>query len=99
MLKNTAPAHRATVTVDDRRAVFVAAQARKGRAVAEVPHEVFIRNMLKDRLGWPRREPAPEGLKKAAREMASQLVARDKKIADEQAARDAAVAQDIADQG
>jgi len=97
-------AKRSNVTVDDRRALIAIASGRKSQAVAEVPHEQFIRNALKDRLGWPRRDPAPEAVKAAAREMASFLVARDKaraieaqKARDEQAARDAAVAQDIAD--
>lgn len=88
---------RENVTVDDRRAVIVIANARKPRDVAEVGHEQFIRRALKTRLGWPQREPAPESVKKAAREMAAHLVLRDKVAADQQAAKDAAVAQGIAD--
>ena len=42
---------RTTVTVDDRRAVFIAAKARKARDIVAMPTEQFIRNMLKDRLG------------------------------------------------
>jgi len=102
--KPTAPVRRSTVDVDTRRNIVVIARARKPKEVAEVSHEQFIRNALKDRMGWPRREPAPESIKAAAREMASFLVARDKAIADvkakardEQAAKDAAVAQGIAD--
>ena len=72
MLKATL-VQRSNVTIDDRRAVFVAARARKPRDIAAVPNEVFIRNMLKDRMGWPRREPAPEALKAAAREIAKSL--------------------------
>ena len=68
-----ATAQRSNVTVDDRRAVFVAAKGRKPRDIAAVPNDVFIRNMLKDRMGWPRREPAPEALKAAAREIAKSL--------------------------
>jgi len=69
---------RANVTVDDRRAVLVIAAARKPRDVVEVPHEAFIRNALKDRLNWPRREPAPQMLKDAAKQMAANLIKRDK---------------------
>jgi hypothetical protein len=104
MLKTTAPIRRNTVDIDTRRNVVVIARARKPKEVAEVGHEQFIRNALKDKMGWPRREPAPESIKAAAREMAAFLVARDKEVAaakakarDEQAANDAAAAQDIAD--
>ena len=69
---------RENVTVDDRRAVLVIAAARKPKDVNEVPHEAFIRNALKDRLNWPRREPAPQVLKEAAKHMAAGLVKRDK---------------------
>lgn len=78
MLKQTQPARRNTVTVEDRRAVMVAAQSRMPRDVMEVPHETFIRNALKDKMGWPRREPAPQSLKEAAKMLAAQLVMRDK---------------------
>lgn len=64
-------AKRTAVTVDDRRAVFMAVKARPSRDLVAVPNEQFIRNMLKDRMGWPRREPAPEQVKAVAREMAS----------------------------
>ena len=72
MLKATL-VQRSNVTVDDRRAVFVAAKTRKPRDIAAVPNDVFIRNMLKDRMGWPRREPAPESIKAVTREMAAAL--------------------------
>lgn len=88
---------RTTVCIDTRRTVNMLAMARKPADVAKEGHEQFIRNLLKDKLGWPRREPAPESIKAAAREMAARFVARDKKIADEKAAREAAVAQGIAD--
>jgi hypothetical protein len=65
---NTAT-QRSTVTVDDRRAVFMAVRSRKARDILAMPNEVFIRNMLKDRMGWPRREPAPESVKAVTREM------------------------------
>jgi len=104
MFKTTAPVRRNTVDIDTRRNIVVIARARKPKEVAEVNHETFIRNALKDKMGWPRREPAPEAIKVAAREMAARLVARDKEIAaakakarDEQAAKDAAAAQDMAD--
>ena len=66
-----ASTQRSTVTIDDRRAVFVAVKTRKPRDIAAVPNDVFIRNMLKDRMGWPRREPAPESIKAVTREMAA----------------------------
>lgn len=92
-----APTKRNTVCIDTRRSVNMLAMARKPQEVAKEGHEQFIRNALKDKLGWPRREPAPESIKAAAREMAAKLVARDKAAADarakareEQAAKDAA---------
>ena len=68
-----ATAQRSNVTVDDRRAVFVAAKGRKPRDMVAVPNEAFIRHLLKDRMGWGHREPAPEALKAAAREIAASL--------------------------
>lgn len=62
-----------SVDVDTRRSVFMVAKSRDRREAAKVPHEAFIRNLLKDRLGWPRREPAPESIKQAARDMAQVL--------------------------
>jgi hypothetical protein len=64
---------RTNVTVDDRRAVFVAGMARNKNEMIAVPHEMFARNMLKDRLGWPHRDPAPESVKQAAKELAASL--------------------------
>lgn len=69
------------VDVDLRRQVFVVAQGRKPKEVAKEPHEAFIRNTLKDKMGWPRREPAPESIKAAARAMAEQLKQRDRDVA------------------
>ena len=95
---------RTTVDIDTRRNVFMIAKARKPGDIAKVPHETFIRNELKDRLGWPRRESAPDAIKAVAREMAAQfnaeMLAKSKaaaKARDEQAANEAAVAQGIAD--
>ena len=68
-----ATAQRSNVTVDDRRAVFVAAKGRKPRDMVAVPNEAVIRHLLKDRMGWGHREPAPEALKAAAREIAASL--------------------------
>jgi hypothetical protein len=88
---------RTTVCIDTRRTVNMLASARKPQDVAKEGHEQFIRNLLKDKMGWPRREPAPESIKAAAREMAARLVQRDKDLAEakrkakeEQAAREAA---------
>lgn len=82
-----ATARRSNVDVDTRRSVFMAAQSRKPRDVVEEKHEDFIRRALKDKLGWPRREPAPQAIKDAAKAMAAQLIARDKERADAEAAR------------
>jgi hypothetical protein len=76
MLKQ-AQTKRTVVDIDTRRVVSMAARGRKPREVAEMGHEQFIRNALKDRLGWPRRDPAPESIKAAAKEMAAFLVKRD----------------------
>lgn len=97
MFAKQAVAKRSVVQVEDRRAVLLVAKVRPLRDVAQVPHEQFIRNALKDKMGWPRREPASDSIKVAARELAAQLVERDKKLAAEMAAREAAVAQGIAD--
>ena len=69
----TATVQRSKVTPDDRRAVFVAAKARRPRDVMVEPNEAFIRHMLKNRMGWGHRDPAPEALKAAAREIAASL--------------------------
>ena len=79
---NQQPRIRANVTVEDRRAVYVMAMGRKPADVAKVPHEQFLRNALKDRLNWPRREPAPEAVKTAVRDLAAQLIQRDKQRAE-----------------
>jgi hypothetical protein len=87
---NQAQSKRTVVDVDTRRAVAMVARARKPRDVATVNHETFIRNTLKDRMGWPRREPAPEAIKAVAKEMAAMLVKRDKEVAAKNAAEKAA---------
>ena len=85
MFKQATPVKRATVDIDTRRTVIMVAKVRKPKEVAEVSHEQFIRNALKDKLGWPRREPAPDTIKAAAKEMASFLIKRDKEVADAKA--------------
>ncbi len=81
---------RTTVCIDTRRTVNMLAMSRKPGDVAKEGHEQFIRNALKDRLGWPRREPAPESIKVAAKQMAAVLQQRDKALADKKAAEKAA---------
>lgn len=76
---------RIAVCIDTRRMINMLAQSRKPADVAKEGHEQFIRNQLKDKLGVPRREPAPDTIKAAAREMAARLVARDKAVADRKA--------------
>jgi hypothetical protein len=85
------------VDIDTRRKVFMAARGRKPQDVAKVPHEAFIRNLLKDCLGWKRDQPAPDHVKQVAKQMAEQFKAEDKaraeakqKARDEQAAREKA---------
>jgi len=72
------------VDIDTRRSVFMVARARKEREVQKESHENFIRHALKERMGWPQREPAPESIKEVARQMASQLLEeqRAKEVAD-----------------
>lgn len=74
MLKTQA---RTVVDIDTRRKVFMQAKARKPADVAKVPHEAFIRNLLKDCLGWKRSEPSPESIKTVAKQMAEQFKAED----------------------
>ncbi len=81
---------RTTVDVDTRRTVNMLAMSRKPGDVAKESHEQFIRNALKDRLGWPRREPASDAIKEAAKQMAAVLQQRDKALADKKAAEKAA---------
>lgn len=88
---------RNVVCIDTRRTVNMLAMARKPGDVAKEGHEQFIRNQLKDRLGWPRREPAPQAIKDAARSMAAFLVLRDKALAITKAEAKAAEAKRIAD--
>ena len=104
--KTIARPQRTVGQVEDRIAVLHVAQVRKPSEVATVGHEQFIRNALKDRMGWPRRESAPEQVVRTAKAMAEMLKARDKVIADkkakardEQAAKDAAARQAMIDAG
>jgi len=68
---------RTVVDIDTRRRIVMTARARKPQEVANVSHEQFVRHLLKDTMGWPRREPAPESIKVAAKEIAAVLVKRD----------------------
>jgi hypothetical protein len=93
---------RTIVDTDTRRNVFMLAKARKPGDIAKMPHEAFIRNELKTRLGWPRREPAPDAIKAVARQMAAQfnaeMLAKSKAAVaarEKEAANQAAAAQDI----
>lgn len=81
---------RNNVTVEDRRAALMTAMGRKPAEIARMNHENFIRRMLKERMGWPHVEPAPECVKAAAKEIAGVL---NKRIAEEAAARAAKAAQ------
>lgn len=90
-------AKRTTVDIDTRRSVFMIVKARKPGDIAKVPHEAFIRNELKDRLGWPRRESAPDAIKAVAREMAAQFNAEMLAKSKVAAANKAAAEQDMAD--
>jgi hypothetical protein len=85
MTVSTAP--KTVVCVDTRRAVFMAAKGRRKDDVQKVKHEDFIRQMLKDRMGWPKRDPAPDSIKTAAREMAAILVQQEKDAAAAQKAK------------
>jgi hypothetical protein len=59
------------VDTDTRRSVFMLAKGRKKDEVAKVPHEAFIRQALKAKLGWAKNEPAPEHVKTVAKELAA----------------------------
>lgn len=59
------------VDTDTRRSVFMLAKGRKKDEVAKVPHEAFIRQALKAKLGWAKAEPAPEHVKQVAKELAA----------------------------
>ena len=84
---------RTNVTVDDRRAVFVAGISRNKNEMIAIPHETFARNMLKDRLGWPHRDPAPDSVKQAAKELAVSLSAAVKQKLDAAEAKRKALAE------
>lgn len=64
---------RTNVTIDDRRAVIVLTRNRPQADVDKVSHEQFLRRALKDRLGWPQRDPAPQAVLDAAKQMAKAL--------------------------
>ncbi len=72
MFKATAT-KRSNVTVEDRRAVFMAAKGRTHNQKLGVTDESFVRNQLKDRMGWSHREPSPPAILAATREIVKQL--------------------------
>ena len=72
-MNKTSPAKRSNLTVEDRRAALVLTKSRKPADVAKVPHEVFIRQTLKARMGWPKNENAPKHVIEAAKQMAATL--------------------------
>jgi hypothetical protein len=47
--------------------------ARGFKPTLKETREQFIRNTLKDRLNWPRRDPAPQAVLDAAKQMAAHL--------------------------
>jgi hypothetical protein len=69
---------RTTVDVDTRRSIIVLARGRKPNDVAKMPHEAFIRRLLKQRMGWGMKENAPESIKLAAKQMAAAIIAEEK---------------------
>lgn len=71
--KKPAVVKRSTVTVEDRRAVLLAAKGRTNNQKLGVTDEQFIRNQLKDRMGWPHREPSPPTILSATREIVAVL--------------------------
>lgn len=66
---------RTIVNADDCRAALMAAKGRDKREVKEVPHEVFIRRFLKERLGIPHTDPASDSIKEAAARLAKSFPA------------------------
>jgi hypothetical protein len=64
---------RSNITVDDRRMVLVMAKGRKPSDIRLQSNEAFIRNALKDRLGWPHKEPASPELLAASKQMAKAI--------------------------
>jgi hypothetical protein len=67
---------RSNVTVDDRRAILPAARVFK--PTMKETREQFIRNALKARLGWPARDPAPQSVLDATKQLAAFLNSEEK---------------------
>jgi len=84
---------RTTVDVDTRRSIIVLARGRKPNDVAKLPHEAFIRRLLKERMGWGMKENAPDSIKAAAKQMAAAIIAEEKAKAEKAAAIKAATEQ------
>ena len=74
-------APKTVVCADTRRAVFMIAKARRKDDVLKEKHEDFVRRTLKERMGWPKREPAPESIKLVAKEIAATLIRMEKEAA------------------
>jgi len=70
----TATLKRSNVTVDDRRKMIVMARARKPADVLKVNQETFLRQQLKTMMGWGQKEPAPQSIKDAAKDMAASIL-------------------------
>lgn len=66
-------AKRTNVTVDDRRAVLMLAKSRKDRDVTDVPHEAFLVNALKERMGFASKDEPTESMLAAAKQLAAIL--------------------------
>jgi hypothetical protein len=73
----TSNTKRTVVTVDDRRAVIVLARAkaRTPNEILKVPHEAFLRQALKARMGYTPKDSAPDSIKDAAKQMAASILA------------------------
>lgn len=83
MTASTAP--KSVVCADTRRAVFMIAKSRRKDDVLKEKHEDFIRRELKSRLGWPKRDPAPQSIKDMAKEMAATIARLEKETAEAKA--------------
>lgn len=81
---------RTTVTVDERRKVFVLAKSRNAKDRAKLPDEAFIRQQLKSSMGYGPKDSAPDSIKSVAKEMAQKILAEAKAAADAAKAKEKA---------
>ena len=79
---STSTSPKTVVCADTRRAVFMIAKARRKDDVLKEKHEDFIRRMLKERMGWPKRDPAPQSIKDTAKEMAAIILRLEREAAE-----------------